>query len=123
MAGQRAGWDRVRNWCSVSGFALRMPSRRMRQNRVQKNSTASMSQEFSSGTGVVTTEGVNKITLHCHARTVQRGGRTQLPSAHSRMQGDPMRQPSNQSLAEIRDVLLETYAVNDAMNQLLLANL
>ena len=27
------------------------------------------------------------------------------------------------ALAEMRDVLIETYAVNDAMNQLLLANL
>jgi uncharacterized damage-inducible protein DinB len=34
-----------------------------------------------------------------------------------------MRQPSNEALVEIRDVLLETYAVNDAMNQLLLAHL
>jgi len=34
-----------------------------------------------------------------------------------------MQQQSTGSLAEIRDVLLETYAVNDAMNQLLLANL
>jgi len=34
-----------------------------------------------------------------------------------------MPQPSNQALVEIRDVLLETYAVNDAMNQLLLAHL
>ena len=30
---------------------------------------------------------------------------------------------SNASLLEIRDVLLETYTVNDAMNQLLLAHL
>jgi hypothetical protein len=30
---------------------------------------------------------------------------------------------SDAALAEIRGVLLETYAVNDAMNQLLLANL
>src|SRR5580700_7031146 len=34
-----------------------------------------------------------------------------------------MRQQSHEALAEIRDVLLETYAVNDAMNQLLLTNL
>ncbi|HKW98690.1 MAG TPA: DinB family protein [Bryobacteraceae bacterium] len=32
-------------------------------------------------------------------------------------------QPSDASLAELRDVLLETYAVNDAMNQHLLARL
>jgi uncharacterized damage-inducible protein DinB len=31
--------------------------------------------------------------------------------------------PSNDRLTEIRDVLLETYAVNDAMNQLLLTHL
>src|SRR5215813_678928 len=31
--------------------------------------------------------------------------------------------PSNERLTEIRDVLLETYAVNDAMNQLLLTHL
>jgi uncharacterized damage-inducible protein DinB len=34
-----------------------------------------------------------------------------------------MQQRSNQALVQIRDVLLETYAVNDAMNQLLLAHL
>ncbi len=34
-----------------------------------------------------------------------------------------MRQQSNEVLVEIRDVLLETYAVNDAMNQLLLSRL
>jgi len=34
-----------------------------------------------------------------------------------------MEQRSNEALVEIRDVLLETYAVNDAMNQLLLAKL
>jgi uncharacterized damage-inducible protein DinB len=34
-----------------------------------------------------------------------------------------MRRQSNEALVEIRDVLLETYAVNDAMNQLLLAHL
>lgn len=34
-----------------------------------------------------------------------------------------MQQPSNEALVPIRDVLLETYAVNDAMNQLLLAHL
>ena len=34
-----------------------------------------------------------------------------------------MEQQSCKALAEMRDVLLETYAVNDAMNQLLLANL
>lgn len=34
-----------------------------------------------------------------------------------------MQKQSCEALAEIRDVLLETYAVNDAMNQLLLANL
>ncbi len=34
-----------------------------------------------------------------------------------------MQQPSNESLLRLRDVLLETYAVNDAMNQLLLAHL
>jgi uncharacterized damage-inducible protein DinB len=34
-----------------------------------------------------------------------------------------MHPPSNDALTEIRDVLLETYAVNDAMNQLLLAHL
>jgi uncharacterized damage-inducible protein DinB len=34
-----------------------------------------------------------------------------------------MPQSSLESLQEIRDVLLETYAVNDAMNQLLLAHL
>ena len=34
-----------------------------------------------------------------------------------------MPQPPNQALVQIRDVLLETYAVNDAMNQLLLAHL
>lgn len=31
--------------------------------------------------------------------------------------------PGDGSLAELRDVLLETYAINDAMNQLLLAHL
>jgi len=31
--------------------------------------------------------------------------------------------PSNGALAEVRDTLLETYAINDAMNQLLLAHL
>jgi uncharacterized damage-inducible protein DinB len=31
--------------------------------------------------------------------------------------------PSNAAFAEMRDVLIETYAVNDAMNQLLLDNL
>src|SRR5579864_6600463 len=34
-----------------------------------------------------------------------------------------MQQQPNETLVEIRDVLLETYAVNDAMNQLLLAHL
>jgi uncharacterized damage-inducible protein DinB len=34
-----------------------------------------------------------------------------------------VRTPSDDPLAELRDVLLETYAVNDAMNQLLLAHL
>jgi uncharacterized damage-inducible protein DinB len=34
-----------------------------------------------------------------------------------------MPQRSNEVLAQIRDVLLETYAVNDAMNQFLLAHL
>jgi uncharacterized damage-inducible protein DinB len=34
-----------------------------------------------------------------------------------------MQPPSFPALAEMRDVLLETYAVNDAMNQLLLAHL
>ena len=34
-----------------------------------------------------------------------------------------MQQRSNEALVQIRDVLLETYAVNDAMNQLLLAHL
>src|SRR5215469_3752724 len=34
-----------------------------------------------------------------------------------------MEQRSNEALVEIRDVLQETYAVNDAMNQLLLAKL
>ncbi len=34
-----------------------------------------------------------------------------------------MQQRSNDALVQIRDVLLETYAVNDAMNQLLLAHL
>jgi uncharacterized damage-inducible protein DinB len=34
-----------------------------------------------------------------------------------------MEQQASQALAEMRDVLLETYAVNDAMNQLLLAHL
>jgi uncharacterized damage-inducible protein DinB len=34
-----------------------------------------------------------------------------------------MAQPSPATLSELRDVLLETYAVNDAMNQLLLAHL
>jgi uncharacterized damage-inducible protein DinB len=34
-----------------------------------------------------------------------------------------MQQPSNEALGEIRDVLLETYACNDSMNQLLLAHL
>jgi uncharacterized damage-inducible protein DinB len=34
-----------------------------------------------------------------------------------------MRERSEDALAEMRDVLLETYAVNDAMNQLLLAHL
>src|SRR6267154_3468532 len=37
--------------------------------------------------------------------------------------GGRMEAQSNPALAEMRDVLLETYAVNDAMNQLLLANL
>jgi uncharacterized damage-inducible protein DinB len=34
-----------------------------------------------------------------------------------------MRIQSNEALVQLRDVLLETYAVNDAMNQLLLAHL
>jgi uncharacterized damage-inducible protein DinB len=34
-----------------------------------------------------------------------------------------MQQRANEALVQIRDVLLETYAVNDAMNQLLLAYL
>ena len=34
-----------------------------------------------------------------------------------------MRQRSNEALVQIRDVLQETYAVNDAMNQLLLVHL
>jgi uncharacterized damage-inducible protein DinB len=34
-----------------------------------------------------------------------------------------MQQRPNEALVQIRDVLLETYAVNDAMNQLLLARL
>jgi len=34
-----------------------------------------------------------------------------------------MQQRSNEALVQIRDVLLETYAVNDAMNQFLLAHL
>ncbi len=34
-----------------------------------------------------------------------------------------MEQPSDEALVQIRDVLLETYAVNDAMNQLLLLHL
>jgi len=34
-----------------------------------------------------------------------------------------MRQTTNEALVQIRDVLLETYAVNDAMNQLLLEHL
>ena len=34
-----------------------------------------------------------------------------------------MLQPSNEPLVQLRDVLLETYAVNDSMNQLLLAHL
>jgi uncharacterized damage-inducible protein DinB len=34
-----------------------------------------------------------------------------------------MQQQSQEALVQIRDVLLETYAVNDAMNQLLLAHL
>jgi uncharacterized damage-inducible protein DinB len=34
-----------------------------------------------------------------------------------------MQQTANEALLQIRDALLETYAVNDAMNQLLLANL
>jgi len=34
-----------------------------------------------------------------------------------------MKQASYEALAEIRDVLLETYSVNDAMNRLLLAHL
>src|SRR5215470_2300213 len=34
-----------------------------------------------------------------------------------------MKFQSNEALAEIRDTLLETYAINDAMNQLLLANI
>ena len=46
-------------------------------------------------------------------------------SVHSMIRFDPVpgKQPSNQALVQIRDVLLETYAVNDAMNQLLLAHL
>jgi len=35
----------------------------------------------------------------------------------------PMRQGPNEELMQIRDVLLETFTVNDAMNQLLLAHL
>jgi hypothetical protein len=31
--------------------------------------------------------------------------------------------PSNARLTEIRDVLIETYAINDTVNQLLLAHL
>jgi len=34
-----------------------------------------------------------------------------------------MQEPSDKSLIELRDVLLETYAVNDAMNQHLLAHI
>lgn len=34
-----------------------------------------------------------------------------------------MQQPSAEAFVELRDVLLETYAVNDAMNQLILAQL
>jgi uncharacterized damage-inducible protein DinB len=34
-----------------------------------------------------------------------------------------MQRQADRSLAELRDVLIETYAVNDAMNQLLLAHL
>ena len=34
-----------------------------------------------------------------------------------------MQQQSNEALVQLRDVLLETYAVNDAMNQILLAEL
>lgn len=34
-----------------------------------------------------------------------------------------MEKPTGESLAQIRDELLETYAINDAMNQLLLAHL
>lgn len=34
-----------------------------------------------------------------------------------------MQTPSDQSLTQFRDVLLETYAVNDAMNQLILTHL
>jgi quinol monooxygenase YgiN/uncharacterized damage-inducible protein DinB len=36
---------------------------------------------------------------------------------------NPMHQRSNEALVQIRDVLLETYAVNDAMNQLVLSHL
>ena len=34
-----------------------------------------------------------------------------------------MRARSNEALVQMRDVLLETYAVNDAMNQLLLVHI
>lgn len=37
--------------------------------------------------------------------------------------GEIMQLTSNEALVEMRDVLLETYAVNDAMNQLILAHL
>ena len=40
-----------------------------------------------------------------------------------RVFGMGVAEQSKEALAEIRDVLLETYAVNDAMNQLLLAHL
>ena len=40
-----------------------------------------------------------------------------------RGRADSMPLPSEEALTQIRDVLVETYAVNDAMNQLLLAHL
>ena len=51
----------------------------------------------------------------------KRGAREEWAAHELRV--TPMPQPSSFDLTELRDVLLETYAINDAMNQLILSHL
>jgi hypothetical protein len=59
------------------------------------------------------------IQLDCAATCVQ----VKSELASDKLQGVPMARRTARSDSELREVLLETYAANDAMNQLLLAHL